>query len=372
MDNSGVYFFIGTEAELIKLFPVMLALDKRSISYKIIASGQNNIKNSGILTALNGKSVDLVLSDEADIKKTAMGLLHWLIKTWRGGKNKILRAFGARSLEGSIMIVHGDTVSTLMGAYIAAGLRMRVAHIEAGLRSHNWLNPFPEEIDRVLTSLKSDYNFAPGAVACDNLAQARGVTVDTKYNTIVDSLEYSKTIPCGSQAINELRDKPYFVFVLHRQENLANRELLTEIASVIRDEARAITCVMILHKPTEIAFDKLGLLKSMRDGQTIVTLPRVEYFDFMKLLQNARFVITDGGSNQEELSYMGKPCLIVRTHTERLDGIGKNAVLYNGALSAIGEFARQYQKNDYPPVACEVSPSQIIAQEIGSILGGRK
>ena len=98
-----------------------------------------------------------------------------------------------------------------MGAYLAKHFSMRVAHVEAGLRSHNWLNPFPEEIDRVLTSRCVRLHFAPGQEAAANLSKAKGLVVNTTYNTIADSLAYSRTIPCKDPVIAELQSAPYFL-----------------------------------------------------------------------------------------------------------------------------------------------------------------
>lgn len=231
MAQSGIYFFIGTEAELIKLFPVMLQLQAQQVPYHIIASGQNDIVKSTILRALNGGHVDLELSKESDIKKSAAGLMQWFAATWHKGKKAIPAHFGRDTLRGATMVVHGDTVSTVMGAYLAKHFGMRVAHVEAGLRSHNWLNPFPEEIDRVLTSCCVRLHFAPGQEAAANLSKAKGLVVNTTYNTIADSLAYSRTIPCKDPVIAELQSAPYFVFVMHRQENLANKTLVRDMLS---------------------------------------------------------------------------------------------------------------------------------------------
>ena len=125
-----------------------------------------------------------------------------------------------------------------MGAYLAKHFGMRVAH-EAGLRSHNWLNPFPEEIDRVLTSRCVRLHFAPGQEAAANLSKAKGLVVNTTYNTIADSLAYSRTIPCKDPVIAELQSAPYFVFVMHRQENLANKTLVRDMLSRALQQAES-------------------------------------------------------------------------------------------------------------------------------------
>ena len=175
-----------------------MCIRDRQVPYHIIASGQNDIVKSTILRALNGGHVDLELSKESDIKKSAAGLMQWFAATWHKGKKAIPAHFGRDNLRGATMVVHGDTVSTVMGAYLAKHFGMRVAHVEAGLRSHNWLNPFPEEIDRVLTSRCVRLHFAPGQEAAANLSKAKGLVVNTTYNTIADSLAYSRTIPCLS------------------------------------------------------------------------------------------------------------------------------------------------------------------------------
>ena len=86
-----------------------------------------------------------------------------------------------------------------------------------------------------------------------------------------------------------------------------------------------------------------------------------EYFDFMKLLEGAAFVITDGGSNQEELSYMGKPCLILRTHTERSDGLGQNVVMYQESMQVVDDFIAHYPNYQRPPIVPAQSPARMIA-----------
>lgn len=370
MQQRNLFFFIGTEAELIKLFPVMQELRDRGVPYRILASGQNDLKKSSVLRALNGGRVDLELSRESDIRKTAAGLLQWYAVTWRKAVPALTQAFGRNALAGGLMVVHGDTVSTMLGAYLGAKLGMQVAHVEAGLRSHNWLHPFPEEIDRVLTSRKATLHFAPGAAAAMNLCRVRGRVVDTVYNTIIDSLAYSRRMPCRNPEVQALcGGDPYFVFVMHRQENLANKKLVQAMVGRITTQTKNQRCVMILHKPTEVTLNQMELLEPLRSNPAVVLLPRVEYFDFMKLLQGADFVITDGGSNQEELAYMGKPCLIMREHTERQDGLGENALLYNGDLNVVDEFVQNYTRYRRAPVAPKQSPAARIADELQACAG---
>ena len=357
-----IYFFIGTEAELIKLFTIMDNLQQKGIPYKIIASGQNDISKSSVLKAVNGGRIDYMLSDEKDIKKTAAGLLEWYFKTWTKGVKLFKELF--KTDKNAVIVVHGDTVSTMMGAYLGGKFGLKVAHVEAGLRSHNWLKPFPEEIDRVLTSRKASLHFAPGKTACENLAKAKGKVVDTVYNTIADSLEYSHRFECKNDIISSVVGKEYFVMVIHRQENLMDNTLLARLVETMQKKAEETHCVFVLHTITEIALNDLGLMDGLRNNPNITLLPRAEYFDFMKLLENALFVITDGGSNQEELSYMGKPCLIIRTHTERQDGIGENAILYGGNLDLIDTFVESYTSYKRDKIKPQFSPTEVIVENL--------
>ena len=191
-----LFFFIGTEAELIKVFPLILKAREKNIDYRIIASGQNDISQSRVLKLANKGHIDLELSKEGDIKKTSGGLLKWYIDTRRKADRLIKEQLLQDADTSDIcMIVHGDTISTVMGAYIGKRLKIKVAHVEAGLRSHNWLNPFPEEIDRMLVSRVASYHFAPGDEATENLKGKRNV-INTEINTLYDSYKIALQQEC--------------------------------------------------------------------------------------------------------------------------------------------------------------------------------
>ena len=362
---SNIFFFIGTEAELIKLFPVVIEAKKQNLTYSIVASGQNDIANSKILSAIDCGTVDLELSSEQTIKKNAIGLLSWWIKTYKDAAEQFRKRFPHTDFTTSKMIVHGDTVSTYMGALIGRKLGMTVCHIEAGLRSHNLFSPFPEEIDRLLTSRIARVHFAPGDEPGNNLKNAKGKGVNTLQNTLIDSLNFSNSIPVQQKEIKALIDTDYFVFVMHRQENLVNKAFVADVVKEITKASKNKKCIILLHKITENAFIKFGLMDELKKNENIEMLPRVDYFDFMKLLQNSAFVITDGGSNQEELYYMNKPCLILRKTTERSEGLGINARLYNGEASDIENFIKEIDDKKYiGGVITKENPSKIIVDTL--------
>lgn len=367
--NSGmkpnVFFFIGTEAELIKVFPVMIECMNQGGLCHIIASGQNDLTRSRIMKVLrlNGKFIEL--SKESQIKKSAVGLLKWFIRTYRIAVNSIEEHFDRVELKGAPMVVHGDTVSTFMGARIGKKLGCLVCHVEAGLRSHHLFNPFPEEIDRLLTSRVARLHFAPGDEPEQNLKKVKGRVINTQQNTLLDSLRFSERIPIQSN-IEGILEEEYFIFVMHRQENLANKKFVCDVVTEITKITEHHKCVIILHEITRNTFDRFGLMDKLKINNNIILQPRVDYFDFMKLLQNSHFVITDGGSNQEELFYMNKPCLIMRKTTERTEGLGVNARLFGGEASDIGAFVAAVEHRKVRPVkeVLEGNPSRMIAEEL--------
>ena len=275
--------------------------------------------------------------------------------------SRIRQDFDVEKLTGKVLVVHGDTVSTLMGAMIGRKLKMQVCHVEAGLRSHHLLNPFPEEIDRLLTSRFAKVHFPPGQEAVKNLNHSKGQVVDTVYNTILDSLKFSQEIPIITEGLEDVIKEDYFVFVMHRQENLMNKDFVKQVVERIEMLAKDRKCVFILHQITKNTLKEMGLLEKIKKNTNFILLPRLDYFEFMKLLKASKFVITDGGSNQEELHYMGKPCLIMRKTTERNEGIGQNAILYQGDIDKILTFGKEFFSYEIPSVVVEESPSSIIA-----------
>ena len=118
--------------------------------------------------------------------------------------------------------------------------------------------------------------------------------------------------------------------------------------------------LFILHPSTENKLKKHGMYETLMSNESIDLRPRYDYFKFIKLLKNSEFIITDGGSNQEECYYIGKPCLIFRNKTERIEGLGKNAVLSELDEKIITEFVNKYEEYVYPPINLDRTPSKII------------
>ncbi|WP_225976043.1 UDP-N-acetylglucosamine 2-epimerase [Paracidovorax avenae] len=362
MHYKNIYFFIGTTAELIKMMPVMQVCWRRGIPFQLVASGQNDIRHSELLALVGKKAPDLVLF-EGEIRKSAVSLLLWFFRTLLRSVGRLRRHM--RQLPGSnVVVVHGDTVSTVMGALLAKVLRTDVAHVEAGLRSFNYLHPFPEEIDRVITSRLADIHFCPNDWSMRNLGRLGGEKIDTGDNTLRDALAIAQSSSGSRENPVQGLEGPYFVFVLHRQENLFNERLVRSLVEKAIRQSRKTPCVFILHHLTEVALARLGLLDRLKAEPRIRLARRMPYMDFMKVLGGAEYVVTDGGSNQEECYYLGKPCLILRNVTERTEGLGENAVLSKLDEATIDRFLENPAAYMRVPTPVQVSASEVIVNRL--------
>lgn len=241
-----------------------------------------------------------------------------------------------------LLLVYGDTNSTLAGALTAAKLHLPVAHVEAGLRSFN--RRMPEEINRELTDRLSRWLFCPTPAAVSNLGNEgirQGVfhTGDVMYDVhllFADMAEKRSTV----LADEGLRPGEYFLATLHRAENTGSPERLRGIFAALGDLGRPV--FLPLHPRTRKAVEELGL----RIAAAVRLAGPVSYFDMVLLQKNARAVLTDSGGMQKEAWFCRTPCVTLRDETEwtetveagwnRLAGAGREAI-----LAAVDGFERQ-------------------------------
>jgi len=350
-------FFVGTQAELIKLLPVIREFEKRNIPFAFISSGQNELSKE----LLGNVHIDIQLHEKI-LFPHMFWVIVWFFQTMLRGFFVINKQI--KRSDRDIMLIHGDTISSLMGALLGRMLGFKIAHIEAGLRSFNMTSPFPEEIDRLIISKLTTYHFCPNKWACDNLKKTRGIKINTVQNTLWEQYQ------CASKKRITLDTNlkiPYFLFVIHRQENLYNRELVTSLVSEILKQSDQLNAVFILHEPTKIALIQYNLLDTLKKNKNVILIPRQDYYLFSKIIENSQFMVTDGGSNQEESYYMGKPCLVLRTVTERTEGLGENVVMSNNNLETIHDFFVHYKKYMRKPLVSSVKPSEIIVDYLQNI-----
>lgn len=317
--------------------PIMLELKKRKIEYCFIHTGQHQETINDILSNFQIKHPDFMMSKDRDIislKDVVVWTPKILLKFKENEKSI------SDSMKGSVILIHGDTFSTIIGALVGKTFKKKVAHVEAGLRSFDIFNPFPEEITRLLVSRLSDIHFAPGAWALGNLKKYKGEKYDIKMNTLFDSLRECKKK--FDEIDISLPHEEYAVVSIHRMANIKNRRQLKLIVSLLKEISKKIKLVIVTHLPTFHALENFGLLYELEKEDMIDIRPRYDYFGFIKLLNNSQFVITDGGSNQEECYYLSKPCLLFRYKTERREGLGENVCVSKFNKKNITYFVDNY------------------------------
>ncbi len=355
--NTNFLFFLGTEAELIKMAPVVSIFKEKSASFKIILTGQNDIRKSPILDYLRVSPYSVLY--EKPIKQTPLGLILWFIKTLFNGTLFLQTQVRNSPGKSTWLIIHGDTVTTMLGAIAGKIAGLKIAHVEAGYKSGNMFHPFPEELDRTVASSLSDVLFCPYD-SIGFIPKTSKKTVNIGLNTSIDSLNLALKFPNHLRIKRLLNGKKYFIFALHRQETLLNKALVKKTINQLINLKSDLYCVFAQHGPTKKTLVDLGLYDKLTQNKKIISSDRLPYFEYVYLLKEAEFIMTDGVGNQQETYYLGKPCLILRTNTEGLEGLKNNAVLCNNSAKIFNDFASNYEKYRKKPIRANVSPSKII------------
>lgn len=357
-----IFFFIGTTAELIKLAPVIREFKKRMIDIKIISSGQNTLAFKELDFLLGKQTANYTLKTKPIyLPFFYFRFLVWMLKAFINFILYFRSQLNNNSRIESIFIVHGDTISSLLGALIAKFNGFRLVHIESGLRSFNAFEPFPEEICRFLVSQLADIHFCPNTWAFNNLKKNRGIKINTYNNTLLESalLTLEKT---KSKIVKPLLNQRYFILVMHRQEHiLFKKNSMKKMLKIFMKYTNEnFKMIFVLHKLTEKFLVSQNLLKELKKNKNIILIPRLPYKDFLHLIKNGEFVATDGGSNQEECFYLGKPCIILRGVYERIEGLGSNALLSYNDEKKVVDFILNYKKYRQKPIKITTPPSKII------------
>lgn len=355
-----IHFILGTKAQLIKTAPVMRQLKDENIEYNYIFTGQHKETMTEIEDNFKIKKPNYTIYHGNDIisKKE---MLFWLISSiFKVLKNK-KTVF--KNDKNGIVLVHGDTVSTVLGALLGRLCNYKVGHIESGLRSFNIWQPFPEELCRIITFNLSNYYFCPGSWALGNLKAYNGKKINTINNTLYDALRLSHQSHFSTAKIN-IPSYKFGVITLHRFENLKNKEMVKKIIDLLITIAEKQKMIFILHKPTEKKLKDYDLLNYLSNNPNIELRNRYPYFEFMKLIDSADFIISDGGSNQEECYYLGKPVLLFRNVTERKEGLNRNVIISKFDIEIINDFLKNKENYRFPFLEKNNFPTKIIVNEI--------
>lgn len=323
----------GTRPEIIKLFPVIEVLRRRGMAFRTLFTGQQMDLFEDVRALV--PTPDFTFADAF-----AGAERH---NTLGGGFVKICRAaealFRDHSLD--VVVVQGDTTTAWALAQMAFYNGIPVAHVEAGLRTFDALNPYPEEMNRTLIGRLASLNFAPTRQAVENLTREGVPGVHLVGNTIVDAVESLKgTIAYQPGASHRV------VVTLHRRENHACMDRLFAEIQTVAVENPDLELILPIHPNPHV-----------RKHRSLLTAPNIRvseplgYPDMLRLIGEAAFLITDSGGIQEEATCFNKKVLIVRAKTERPEtveiGLGR---LVGREIAASVAWAR------IPPPPLEASP----------------
>lgn len=321
MNKIKIAIIFGTRPETIKMFPIISEIKKypHLIDYRIIVSGQHREMLDQMLKIFQINSdYDLNIMEQGQslsniTNNSLLGIEKILIKE-----------------KPSMVLVQGDTTTTFTGALAAFYQKIKIGHIEAGLRTNNKYYPFPEEVNRHLTSVLTDLHFTPTRQSCNNLL-SEGVKREDIFisgNTVIDSL---LLMTKENHIFREplLKDKKIFekkiiLVTMHRRENWG--EPLKEVCQAINkiiDKHIDISVIFPLHKNPEIRRNVKEILENKKD---ILLLDALDYDDMVNLMSRSYLILTDSGGIQEESPSLGKPVLVLRDETERPEAVEAGVV----------------------------------------------
>lgn len=319
MTKPTVLVVFGTRPEGIKMAPVVAALrQETSLDVKTCVTGQHREMLDQVLRLFDIKpDVDLAImksgQDLTDITSTILLKLRDVLA----------------QIKPAIILVHGDTSTTFAASLAAFYARIPVAHVEAGLRTHNKYSPFPEEINRKLTAGLTDIHFAPTENAKSNLI-AEGIletSIHVTGNTVIDALmETVKRIEASKELDNSLHrefdfletSKKTILVTGHRRENFGQgiKDICRALIEI--SQRKDVQIVYPVHPNPNIQKPVEELLSQYPN---IHLIPPRDYLPFIHLLKRSYIILTDSGGIQEEAPSLGKPVLVMRDTTERPEAV---------------------------------------------------
>ncbi len=318
----------GTRPEAIKMFPVVKALRETGrFAVRVVVTAQHRAMLDQAL-ALAGIVPDIDL----DLMQPGQSLDHLAAR--------IITRFGAvlDAEQPARVLVHGDTLTSMMATLACYFRRIPVGHVEAGLRSGDIHAPWPEEGNRKITGAIADLHFAPTATAAAAL-HAENVppaSVHVTGNTVIDALLAARThiaadpalAPAVTPLIERFRGKRIIAVTAHRRENFG--EGMQQIAAALQHLAARddVAIIYPLHPNPQVADVMRPLLA---DHPAIALVEPLDYLNCVAMLEACTLVLTDSGGIQEEAPSLGKPVLVMRETTERPEGIAAGTAVLVGA-----------------------------------------
>ncbi len=318
MSKIKVLTVFGTRPEAIKMAPVVMKLQNNNVLFdsRVCITTQHREMLHQALKLFNikpGYDLDLMKPDQDLWNLTSAVLL--------GIKNVI------KDFEPDVMLVHGDTTTTLAASLSAYYAKIPVGHVEAGLRTFNKYYPFPEEINRLIADSISSFHFAPTQRAVDNLINS-GIDKNSIYltgNTVIDSLLY--TVENHKFSPDELNTDSSLKTILltsHRRENFGEPlEKICEAVKILVKNNPDIEVIYPVHLNPNVKSTVHRLLDNI---DRVKLIEPAEYAKFCALMESSHIILTDSGGIQEEAPSLGKPVFVLRDETERPEAVESGSV----------------------------------------------
>ena len=358
-----IHIFIGTKAQFIKMAPIMQKLNEKGIAYNFIDSGQHAGITRDLIKQFRLRPPDVYLRNKSGNIRTIPQALMWSTRTLSqplfSPNQSSKRIFNNQQ---GICLIHGDTLSTLISLIYAKRCGLQVAHIESGLRSYHLFDPFPEEMVRLAAMRFSDILYASSDWAFNNLCKMgyQNKTVNIGFNTGIDAVRYAVKQVRGKNRPNQ----PYVVVTIHRLETIYSRARLKMIVDLLIRVSLKYRVIFVLHEPTKQQLAKFDMLSLLSQSPSVELLTLLPYVEFVDLFAGADFIVTDGGSIQEECYYLNKPCMVMRSKTERVEGLGENVQLTKFDPNQIDYFLENYSSFKREEFEEDISPSDIIVDNM--------
>ena len=321
MEKLKVMTVFGTRPEAIKMCPVILEMQKfpQYIQPIVAVTAQHREMLDQVLNLFNitpDYDLNIMTTGQTlfDITERALHGLHTVME----------------EAKPDIILVHGDTTTTFVGALAAFYMQIPVGHVEAGLRTGNKFSPYPEEMNRKLTASLADYNFSPTTTAKANLLR-ENVKENSIYvtgNTVIDALQatvkkdYDFANPGLEKALNS--ENKLILMTTHRRENLGApmRQVYRALREVLTDHSN-VEAIFPMHKNPEVRKVAESVLGHM---DRVHLIEPMDYAPFANLMAKVDIVLTDSGGIQEEAPALGKPVLVLRNTTERPEAVTAGTV----------------------------------------------
>ncbi len=321
-----VLVVFGTRPEAIKMAPVVRALNGK-LEVKVCVTAQHREMLDQVLDLF-----EIIPDYDLDIMKPGQDLFDVTSNVLSGMKQVLSEE------QPDVVLVHGDTTTTMATSMAAFYLNIPVGHVEAGLRTYNIHSPFPEEFNRQITTKITQFHFAPTENARQNLLneQVMEQQIYVTGNTVIDALfsmvekarvaDYSDDILEQIQFLSREKDNlPRIILVTgHRRENFGQG--FEEVCRALRDIALENSDVQIIYPVHLNPNVREPVNRILSDINNIHLVEPMEYLSFIKLMDASYLILTDSGGIQEEAPSLGKPVLVMRDTTERPEAVEAGTV----------------------------------------------